>query len=900
LLCLCFLLGSGLAAEGGRVAGRVVDRETGRPVPSALVQVMGRPEAATTDLDGRYRLGPLTAGVYAVRVAFIGYQAGQIDSVRVAEGETSLADFALTAVPFELSAVSVEAQSAPRPSSEAGLLSMQQAAPAVSDGVSAETMKRTPDSHASDAIARVTGVSIFDGKFVIVRGLPERYSNTLLNGAELVSTEPVKRIVPLDIFPASLLESIVTTKTATPDKPGDFAGGSVAITTKDFPEHFIFQLSASQGSNSQATFQQIPLGRRSVSDFFGFDDGRRAFPRGEPAIGGLASERFAESIREEWTPEARAVAPDLGLGVTLGGQFDWGARPVGYIFSWTYAGKTTYNPDRLFYLYPDANTPAFRSLRFQDSHAAVEWGALFNTTIGIGPATKLAWKNLYTRQAQEDFVRSAGYETVNDRTTQSYQVRYVTEHLLQTQLTGDHQLQWLFGSRFEWKGTLALAGREEPDNRQAVYGRGQLAIGYENPTLYTRFLDDRLYAAQADWSIPVGLRQPGDALLKFGGLYRRRARDFDSRIFWFQPAYPAAVNDSALFLPPEQAFAPENIGRIMDLYSPGGVAEPYSAHDDVNAAYAMIDVPLLRPLRIVGGLRVEDWNLKIHSYGSAGDTTRHNLDLLWSANATLRLSERMNLRFAGYRTVARPDAREVTRNVYQGVVGECAYGGSLDLVRTWIYNGDARWEFYPRAGEIIAVSGFYKGFHYPIVETASYPDGLRCLVTFRNASYAQDYGVELEIRKSLDFLPGVLGRLAMSANLTRVTSRIEIDRAFGTFDTDLPLQGQSPWLANGTLSYADSRLSGSISANYFADRVARYGFTSAAAAQQSPSLVERGRATIDAKAQLGLPPHWTVTLTAKNLTNRPIEFIHHAQAGTVLAQYAQPGVGLSLGMGYAF
>src|SRR6185503_2454151 len=234
-------------------------------------------------------------------------------------------------------------------------------------------------------------------------------------------------------------------------------------------------------------------------------------------------------------------------------------------------------------------------------------------------------------------------------------------------------------------------------------------------------------------------------------------------------------------------------------------------------------------------------------YGSAGDTTRHNLDLLWSANATLRLSERMNLRFAGYRTVARPDAREVTRNVYQGVVGECAYGGSLDLVRTWIYNGDARWEFYPRAGEIIAVSGFYKGFHYPIVETASYPDGLRCLVTFRNASYAQDYGVELEIRKSLDFLPGVLGRLAMSANLTRVTSRIEIDRAFGTFDTDLRLQGQSPWLANGTLSYADSRLSGSISANYFADRVARYGFTSAAAVQQSPSLVERGRATIDAK-----------------------------------------------------
>ncbi len=889
----------------GRLAGRVIDRDSGRPLPGVRIEVTGvvTPAALTTDLDGRFRTEPLPPGVYAIRAAQIGYQAVRIDSATVLDDRTELVNIALKAVPFELSAVSVEAQATPRPSSDAGLLSIQQAAPAVSDGISAEAIKRTPDAHASDALARVTGVSIVDGKFVVVRGLPERYSNTLLNGAELVSTEPVKRIVPLDIFPASLLESIVTTKTATPDRPGDFAGGSVAITTKEFPEQFVLQFNASQGYNSRTTFRSVPLTATSVSDLLGFDNGRRRFPAGAPAIGTLGTERFAESIRNVWTPAARDAAPDLGLGFNVGGRFGE-AHPIGYVLSWTYSDKTTFNPDRLYFLFPDANTPPFRALRFSDSHAAVEWGTVFNLTFGAG-ASKFGWKNLYTRQAQEDIVSSAGYEAVNDRVTESYQVRYVAEHLLQTQLTGDHQLG-LFHSRFEWKGTLALASRDEPDNRQAVYSSGRLNIGFENPTIWTRFLTDRLWAGQVDWSVPLSLRQSGDAQLKLGGLYRRRARDFDSRLFWFQPTSdPGSRNDAAFALPPEQVFAPENIGRIMDLYSPGGQAEPYGADDNVDAGYVMADIPVLPSLRLVAGVRYEDWRLRILPGGRnatnvEGQGSQRNRDLLWSANATIRLSERMNLRLAGFRTVARPDAREVTQNVYQGVVGECAYAGSLNLVRTWINNGDVRWEMYPRPGELFAVSAFYKGFHYPIVETASYPDGLRCLVTYRNASYAQDYGVEIEIRKTLDFLPGPFGRLAASVNLTRVTSRVEIDTVFGNFDPNLPLQGQSPWLANGILSYADRRVSGTLSINFFSDRVARYGIGSAATPVQAPNLLERGRAAIDAKVQIQLPPHTTITLAGKNLTNRPVEFIHRAAAGTVLAQYASPGVGLSVGLGYAF
>jgi len=432
-----------------------------------------------------------------------------------------------------------------------------------------------------------------------------------------------------------------------------------------------------------------------------------------------------------------------------------------------------------------------------------------------------------------------------------------------------------------------------------VYSSGRLNIGYENPTIWTRFLTDRLGAFQLDWSLPISLRQPGDAQLKLGGLYRRRARDFDSRLFWFQPTTdPGSRNDPALALPPELVFAPENIGRIMELYSPGGQAEPYGADDNIDAAYLMADIPLLRFLRLVGGVRLEDWRLRILPGGRdatnvEGQGSQHNRDLLWSANATIRLSERMNLRLAGFRSVARPDAREVTQNVYQGVVGECAYAGSLNLVRTWINNGDVRWELYPRPGELVAISAFYKGFHFPIVETASYPDGLRCLVTYRNASYAQDYGMELEVRKSI-------GPVGIGLNVTRVTSRVEIDTVFGNFERNLPLQGQSPWLANGMLSYGSSDLTATVSVNYFSDRVARYGIGSAATPVQAPNLLERGRATVDAKVQSSLSPHATLTLAGRNLTDQAVEFLHRAAAGTVVAQYSRPGIAVSIELGYAF
>ena len=227
LFRLCLLLtGLGLAplaaqqptpppatpAPSGRITGRVVDRETGRPVQGVRVMLVGQAGVVETDLDGRYRTPPVAAGLYAVRAMYIGYNPVQRDSIKVVGGQTVTVDFALTVRAVELDELAVEAAIPVAPKTDAGLLAAQQAAPSVSDGISAEAISRSPDGDGGDVIRRVTGVAVFDRKFVVVRGLNERYSTTTLNGADLPSPEPLKKVAPLDIFPASLLESIVTAK----------------------------------------------------------------------------------------------------------------------------------------------------------------------------------------------------------------------------------------------------------------------------------------------------------------------------------------------------------------------------------------------------------------------------------------------------------------------------------------------------------------------------------------------------------------------------------------------------------------------------------------------------------------------------------------------------------------
>lgn len=909
LLCVAIAApGLGQSAPAGRIAGRVIDQATSRPLASARIIVQGQPAPLSSDLDGRYRSAPIPAGRYTVRVALIGYRPLNVDSVIVTDGNVTVVNATLTATPLELEELVVEASVSARAASTAGLLAQQQSSAVVQDGISAETIARSPDSDASDAIARVTGISVVGKKFVVVRGLSERYSGTLLNGAELASPEPLRKVVPLDVFPASLLESIVTTKGATPDKPGDFAGGLVEIKTKEFPDEFVAQVKVSQEWNSVWTFERANLIPRGGTDFAAFDNGRRAMPALPTDTTRESLERFAERFRNVWTPAARKIAPGLGLGANIGGQTIVGGLPIGGVLSLNYSSKAERQPDRV-YQFSFGGEEASAGSVYDEAQTVTDWGAILNLSTKLGDFHKFAFNNFYTRNAEEGVFRSTGYDLQAnaDRLTR-YQVRYVERDLLQTQLAGEHFLPGLLNSRLEWKGTVGAANRDEPDNRIATYGlqaNGQFALfPNQGNEANFRFLDDRTKGGQLDWSLPLSLRTRDDALFKVGGAARLKDRRFSTFRYQLVAVNQPPDGVGVRQLPPEEAFAPENLGRNIEIRDGSGLGQPYEADDDVFAGYAMLDLPVLSWLRLVGGLRVEHWRLNLFGNSRAnpdGETTvRRDRDYLWSANLTAALSDRMNFRLAAARSVNRPDPREVSNDQYVAVGGECDFKGNPLLRRARIVNADARWEWYPGAAEIVAVSCFYKRFDDPIVEVVGAPASSGCLNSFANAEAATNLGAELEIRKALTFLPGFLSRLSVGGNLTVVRSRLTPGAdLFGAEGETLSLVGQSPWLVNGSLTYLhpERRFDASVLVNYFDDRAVRYGLR--LGGLQTPNVIERGRLTIDAKVQRGFGP-MTVSLSARNLTGSNARNVQQGSSGFILTGLNRLGTSVSFGVGYDF
>ena len=390
----------------------------------------------------------VASGKASVRVMALGYRPAQIDSITVLPGIAVTQNVALVNAPVQVEELVVQSDRPVEASSEAGLLALQASAPAASDGISAETIAKSPDSDAGDAVARVTGITTTDdGKSQVVRGLETRYTNTLINGVEVASPEPLKRSVPLDIFDANLLESIVVSKAATPDRPGDFAGGSVEIRTKEFPENFTAQLSVTSEWNSETTWKPASIGSRNFSDFLGFDDGRRAQPTTPVSLlptglatpdtpEALAGEQFGEQVRAEWTPRASTAPVNGSLSLNVGGQVAAGSStPLGYVGAINYGNSTQVIADRIF-RFPEAGVdpdfPFSIDKTATSTSRVVDWSGLLNLSLKLGRANKLSLKNLYNRSADETFSSGRGFlsEYQQSPRRQLFQVNYIERSAL--------------------------------------------------------------------------------------------------------------------------------------------------------------------------------------------------------------------------------------------------------------------------------------------------------------------------------------------------------------------------------------------------------------------------------------------------------------------------------------
>jgi outer membrane receptor protein involved in Fe transport len=795
----------------GSVHGTVFDSQTSRAIAAVKIYVDGHTSGdQATGADGAFRL-QLSPGTYTLRFTHASYLDADVTGIEVKAGEAVDASTVLVSkgvrtvveVHESVAAVSATAQA---------MLTERRLAPQVSDSISNEEIKKSTASDAAGALERVTGVSVVESGYVYVRGLGERYSATMLNSAMVPTTEAERRVVPLDMFPAALIDSIKILKTYTPDLPGEFSGGLVRMTTMEFPAKKIFQVSTSFGFNTRSTNQRYASYRGGAWDEFGFDDGIRSLPAAVPSdrrvsIAFDSRQQLADYQKEFpiiWEPLFReSVRPSQTYNIVGGGTYG----RFGLVGALTFSNKPQTQIEQQTYyrrlglggtIEPYTSYPDFRQY---DESARL--GGVLNAAFRVTPNHKLIWRNTLTRDSDKEAREYTGYDNNQGGIISSQRLRWVERKLFSTGLEGDHVLPALRNTIFKWLFTYSTSGRDEPDMREVLRSQqddGRFAflnIGSSGLRFFDTFTD-HIYEPQAEITQPF-FKGKLTGSWSVGFRAALRDRSFDARRLRFQLQDPTKVD---LYAPSDILFGEPNLRPgVFELREETRGTDRYTADMNIYGGYAMVDFGIGPRWRFITGVRVEDAEITVVTSDPFRPSTPFvarllNRDPLPAANVIYALSSRQNLRFTYSRTVSRPDFRELSPFEFTNVQGGFNVAGNPDLRRATIDNFDARWEWFPGGDQLIAASFFSKRFSDPIETTVQPTTDLR--VSFLNADRALNRGFELEARRDLASFSRRLKALNVQANFTFVDSNVTIrpeDQGILT-SLERPLAGQSRYIYN--------------------------------------------------------------------------------------------------------
>ncbi len=851
-----------------RVTGIVRDESNNITMPGVAVEVVGQPDLTVyTDVDGRYIL-ELPAGSYELRVAMEGYEPS-VARVDVAAGARTVdANIGIAMAKFaETVTVRGDAPIDAVTSSQEVQLIERKNAPIITDNLGAQEMRSNNDGDAAAAMQRVTGISVVDNQYVFVRGLGERYSNTTLSGATLPTTEPDKKVVPLDMFPSGLLDSVQVAKSYSPERSAEFAGGLVQVNPIKLPNRPVLDFSYGVSAFTTATGRSIPLSSLGSRDWLGFDSGARALPgsfpdskivrRGvyTPSVGFTPDEitAFGRALDNTWRPRNADGAPGQNWGIVTGNRFG----RLGVVASVSHSYKETFvREDRAFYRVDEGDAlEAVSDYDIQYATQKAQIGAVANLAYELSTNHRLSFENFYTHSGRDEGRYFEGPNTENNFYYFNNRLQYVEEGLMSNGVSGEHFFRSLSNSRLDWRATYARANRNEPDLRETLYQANLVrsadgTFGYsgtpvladESQSGFRMFndLDDDTLDVAANWSL---FSTAGDrpTQYKFGVSVIDRDRSFTSRRFRFIPNTTTSGGSVPvdLRLTPEEIFATQNIGTAFRFNEETRPVDAYDGQQSTLAGYGMVDVALKARTRLVAGARVERFEQEVTSFDPFGlflSTTtseNNNTDVFPSVNLVQGVTANSNIRLSYSATVNRPEFRELATFEFTDVVGARAVRGNPELQRAIIQNVDARWELFPGARNVLAFSTFYKYFDQPIERVVI--AGAQPIVTFQNAESARNFGFEVEAAREL------FTGFYVNANYTFVDSKITLNPAQRTVQTSLEraLAGQSRNVFNITTEYARRGFNVRLLVNRYGDRISDVGSNGA------PDIVEQGRPQID-------------------------------------------------------
>jgi TonB-dependent receptor len=858
--------------KNGYISGKVVDNKN-EPLPGVTVKTSSG-KGVLTGVDGTYQL-ELEPGKYTLDFSFISYTTKRITDINVGEKKVTVLNIVMQPSSSALKEVVITANY--QKASVEGLYAIQKNNAALSDGISAEQIRVTPDNNAAQVLKRVSGLTVQDDKFVTVRGLSERYNNVMLNGANLPSTEPNRRNFSFDVVPSGLIDNIIVNKTATPDMSAEFAGGLVQVNTRDIPVENFTSITLGTGINTNSTGKDFYATQRGGKDYLGFDDGTRKwwnkewnadeYRKAAAAGDNVKTSQMNAHIPNNWGLRKYNYSPVQNYQLSLGRRIKIKeASTLGISVAATYRNEqVTMDEER----YQPSN------YHYDSTSSAYQFYTAIGAVANIGFQTKghkIIFKNLYNRRLQsetdvyygDEFNFLVGSGTDRNR-VQYYNTVTIINELLQNRLEGEHLLSKHL--KFDWSGDYITVNRDQPDTRasKGYYidgpkGYYQYVLNDNNGYLtqglniFNSRLEERRQNAAANFSIPFKVKGANE-LIKFGYAGNFRQADFKStslRLFHDAKGNVDSINNAVYGLADYQLqslLKPGYLTYKLTSTGAGDNAENYEGNQKLHAVYGMVDLNFLKHFRFIGGVRMESNSMNITGVsfspvtGLPADTVIQykRTDWLPSFNLVYSVTPAMNIRMAYSKTLARADFRERAPFIYYEFRERSIYRGSTSLKDARITNFDLRYEYYPGPGEIISVSAFHKKFDSP-VELVSALGSPELIYFYFNLKSSTNNGIEVDLRKSLGFIsPGTkwLKNVYVNANGSWMDAKVKYDVASliraasdaiggapGTSAPDTrkrPLQGLSPYVINAGIGYFGNVLGANVSYNKYGRRIQNGG-----------------------------------------------------------------------------
>jgi TonB-dependent receptor len=703
----------------------------------------------------------------------------------------------------------------------------------IADILGAEQIARTGDSDAAAALRRVTGITLVDGKYIYVRGLGERFSSTQLNGAAVPSPDPTRTVIPLDLFPSSIIESLSVQKSYSASMPAHFAGGNVDVRLKTIPSDFVFTMQGKLGGNTN-NFDDGLSSNGGGDDWYGKDDGTRAAPQAltdlwqsHSPLNDLSQQdnrEIAAQLNRDYDPQVSSINPNTGFDLTLGNRFDFDDFRLGFLTAISYDNKWQVSEeyegqDFTFQEGKDGKDDSWSIVRgfddIQSTEHTVRFSGMFNVGVEFQRDHRIDFSSLIlhdTRDEIRDKLGNTNNVTISDGLRiRDSEVIYEEREMIANQIRGTHNFSQLWNLGADWFYSDARSNRYAPGNISTRYiiadgSNSQAEDGVfdatnesslRKATTASRYsfqdLNDKVENYGFSFSLPLNFTGV-EVELKAGGNFVEKTRDamarrIDVNTLAFDnldlsgDQMNIILNDNVMLNHPLT-------GNDLIIRDTSVAGDDYYSAQLVDAYFVESDFFFAQKWRATLGFRYEDFRQVVAPLDPAtgkfdlpAQPTVDDLaalafkddDVFGALALTYLLDEEIQFRASYAQTTIRPDIREVAPSTYIDPLTGFPIGGTPSVRSTLIDNFDLRWEWYLQSGENLSVGLFYKDMDQPIESVQSPAQDGPPLIRIANAEDGYVYGLEFEFLKDLNFLGSYAEGFFLSGNFTVSESEINID-----------------------------------------------------------------------------------------------------------------------------